>query len=406
MSWTGDSTGRARRPIAVVLGGLLCAAAIALPADAERGADQSVEVSYTGLGAERVKTVPIAKRSGAKTRVVMSLPPEKVGAIGPNDSIWAGAEVEVSTTCLEPMPKCVGKIYHFSPYVKARLVLAGSPKATGRDNTTPIGKPKRQRCYQELPNRNHHCVVPISGLRNLSGADNLPCDRCHVNLLLDVYHPKAKRGNVLVVGTDQDHEISQDKGNLSAAVYDPGPPPPVQPIVSRKRSRQRLPVAPQHSSSRTQVVVMSRRLNELKAGEQLVIDADVKVRTGHLGYGALLQSQLVLSEKAGSIRRKGTPGKIASGKGIVTAQNGFNCTPGKSGHRSPCTVRKLGAVKIFKDARTRPEQGEGPFVPLYVNLIMSSKAEYGGHRHNSGDSAKILKSSKLTVTRYGPEFRR
>jgi len=63
-------------------------------------------------------------------------------------------------------------------------------------------------------------------------------------------------------------------------------------------------------------------------------------------------------------------------------------------------------VRIFKDARTRPEQGEGAFVPLYVNLVMSSKAEFNGHRHGPGDFAKIVKGSKISVTRYGPEFRR
>lgn len=137
-----------------------------------------------------------------------------------------------------------------------------------------------------------------------------------------------------------------------------------------------------------------------------MIDARIKVATKHLGYGTLLQSQLVLSERAGSISRRGTPGKIASSKGIVTAQNGFNCTRGKSGHTSPCTVRKLGGVKIFKDARTRPEQGEGPFVPLFVNLVMSSKAEFGGERHHPSDVAKIAKRGSLAVTRYGPEYRR
>jgi hypothetical protein len=385
---------------------LLCAAAVAVPAVAERGDERTVSVSYSGLGAERVKTVPIARSSGAKTRVVMSLPPEQVGPIGADDSVWAGGEVEVSVTCLEPMPKCVGKVYHFSPHVKGRLVLAGNPNASGKRNTTPIGKPKHMRCSQELPHRNHHCVLAFDGVRNLQGGDGLPCDRCHVNLLLDAYHPKAKKGQVLVVGTDQDHEISQDKGTLNAAVYDPGPPPPVAPVVSSARLKKQVPVAAQHSSSRQQVVVMSRRLNDLQAGEQLVIDANVKVKTGHLPYGALIQSQLVLSEKPGSTKRAGNPGKIASGKGVITAQNGFNCTRGKSGHRSPCTVRKLGAMKIFKDSRTRPEQGEGPFVPLYVNLVLSSKAEFGGHRHRSGDAAKVLKGSKITVLRYGPEYRR
>jgi hypothetical protein len=403
MSGTRSSSRRRFRPIAIALGAVLGAVAVALPASAERGVDQTVQVSYSGLGAERVKTVPITKNPGAKTRVVMSLPAAKVGNIRDGDSVWAGAEVEVSVTCLEPMPKCVGKIYHYSPHVKARLVLAPGPNASRKRNTLPIGKPKHLRCSQELPNRNHHCVLALDALRDVQ-AEDLPCDRCNVNLLLHAYHPKAKNGNVLVVGTDQDHAISQDKGTLNAAVHSPGPPS-VAPDVERRPSRRRIPVGAHHSSNLKEVVVMSERVNRLKAGEQLVVDADIRVKTGHLRYSALLQSQVVLSEKPGSIRRNGVPPKVANSHAVVTAQNGFNCTPGKSGHKSPCRIRKLGVVRIFRDARTKPTRGLGRFVPLYVNLVMASKAEYGGERHRSGDVAKVAKGAKLSVTRYGPEFR-
>ena len=160
-----------RRSIGVVLGALLCAVAISLPADAERGGDRTVKVSYTGLGAERVKTVPIAKNSGGKTRVAMSLGPAKVGQVGQNDSVWAGAEVEVSITCLEPMPKCVGKIYHYSPYVKARLVLARRPEGDGQVQHHPDRR-ARSTCAARRSCRTATTTAssPLSGLRNLSGA--------------------------------------------------------------------------------------------------------------------------------------------------------------------------------------------------------------------------------------------
>ena len=394
-----------RRLLAVGLGGALCTAVLALPADAQRGAGQTLEVSYSGLGAERIKTVPIGRSPGSKTRVAMSLPPGEVGPVSANDAVWAAAEVEVSVTCLEPIPQCVGRIYDFSPYVRARLVLAPGPDTAGEGNTMPISEWERVRCSQELPHRNHHCVIALEGARELRGAGNLPCDRCHVNLLVDAYHPLALLGNVIVIGSDGDDGIQQDKGTLNAAVWDPGPRPEVAPVRTRSLSTHRLPVAAQNGSGGKQKVVLSRRLNELRAGEQLLIEARARVKTHHLPYGTLLQSQLVLSEKPGSISRRGTPGKIASMKGMITAQNGFNCTRGKSGHTSPCLVRKLGVVKLFKDARTRPTLGEGPFVPLYVNLVMQSKAEYGGHRHRSGDKARV-REGVLEVTRFGPEYRR
>jgi hypothetical protein len=391
--------------VPALAGALLCAVAIALPAAAERGVDQTVDVSTTGLNAERIKTIPIAKRQGQKPRVVMSLSPDEVGGVQPGDAVWAGAEVEVSVTCLEPMRQCVGKIYRYSPFVRAQLVLAdGSDDAGG--NTTPISEPKKLQCSQKLPHRNHHCVLALDGLREIKAGTDLPCVRCNVNLVLEAYNPSAKKGHVVVVGTDADNgAIKQDKGMLNAAVFEPGPPPSIAPDVTRGLSTRRLPVAPQFSGSKKKTIVISQRLPDLREDEQLVIDARLKLKTKHLGYGALLQSQMILSEKPGSTSSGGVPAKVATSKGRITALNGFNCTRGQSGHKSPCTVRKLGVVRLLKDARARPgREDPGPFVPLYVNIVMQSKAEFGGHRHRSGDAAKI-KGGEIQVDRYGPEYR-
>ena len=380
--------------------------AVALPASAERGAGQTVDVAHTGINAERVKTVPIARKPGAKPRVAMALPPSEVGPVKPGDSVYAAGEVEVSVTCLEPMPQCVGKIYHFSPYVRARLVLGTSAGATGDASTTPISDWRKLQCSQKLPHRNHHCVLPVEGARQIAGGDALACDRCYVNMVVEAYHGSARRGNVIVVGSDSDDGISQNKGTLNSAVFNPGPRPDVAPVVTRKPSTRRIPVASQSGAGFVKKVVLSRRLDALKQGEQLLIDARIDVKTGHLPYGTLLQSQVVLSEKRGSTRRNGVPAKIASEGGLITAQNGFNCTRGPSAHRSPCTVRKLGAVTIFKDARTKPDRNLGPEVPLFVNLVIQSKAEYGGQRHRAGDVARVARRGSLSVTRYGPEYRR
>jgi len=382
---------------------LLCAVAVGTAVAAQRG-EPNVNPAQTGFGAERVKTVPIAKNSGAKTRSVMSLGPDEVGPIGANDAIWAGGEVEVSVTCLERMPQCVGSSYHYSPHVKARLVLAGNPNATSKKNTAPIGKPVHLRCSQDLPHRNHHCVLSVQGTRRLKAGDNLPCDRCHVNLLVDAYHPAAKSNNVIVVGSDDDRGIEQDKGMLNSVVFDPGPPPDVPPIVSRRSATGKVPVAGTGGNG-PKKVIYSRRLNELREGEVLIVTAKATQKISHLPYNVLMQSQLILSEKPGSVSRRGTPGKVATLDGVVTAQNGFNCTQGRSGHSDPCAIRKVGLVKILKDARLHPERGEGPFVPLYVNLVVQNREILGGRgsRHRPGDAIKVpRKGGFLEVRRYGP----
>ena len=390
------------------IGAALCTVAVALPAQAQLGEAQKVKVSSTGLGAERIKTVPIGKRSGQKPRVVMSLSPDQLGRIDPGDSVWVGGEVEVSTTCLEPMRQCIGRIYHFSPTVRLRAVLAGSSKAT---QGVPVGGSERLRCSQKLPHRNHHCVIVLEGTTDLKSSQALPCSpNCNLNLVVDASHPGARRGQVLVVGVDTNAgTVSQKKGTLSAAVSRPGLFPAVAPIVQTKPSRRRLAVGAQYSGAGGEKkVVMSRRLDNLREGEQLVVDTRLKVKTGHLPYGTLLQSFLVLSEKPYSASRVGLPSKVASFKGKITAQNGFNCTRGRSGHRSPCLIRKVGVVRILRDVRARPdarhEEDRGPFQPLYVNLVMQSAAQFGGHRHRRSDTAKIASRGSLAVTRFGAEL--
>ena len=390
---------------ALVAGVVAASTAVALPALADHLGGSSVEVAHSGLNAEKVKTVPITRRAGAKPRVAMTLPPDEVGSIRDGDAVYASGEVEVSVTCLEPMPKCVGKIYHFSPYVRARLVLAPSATARKPSNTTPITPWKRIQCSQKLPNRNHHCVIALDGRRDVSGGTALACDRCYVSMLLEAYHGSARRGQVVVVGSDSDSGIRQDKGTLNSALLHHGGTKG-QVVTTRKPSTRRVPVASQGGAGFEKKVVLSRRLVGLKRGEQVLVDGRIRVRTGHLRYGTLLQTQVVLSDKRWSVRRNGVAAKVGSDKGIITAQNGFNCTRGPSAHRSPCLVRKLGAFTVLRDAVRKPLRGEGPAVPQFVNLVMQTKAEYGGERHRSSDTVRIARKGALRVTRFGPELKR
>jgi hypothetical protein len=392
-------------PFAMSACALVAVAAVALPADARQGTEQTVNVALSGFNAERIKKAPIAKRSGGKVRVAMSLPPSDVGQINDGDAVWAGSEIEISVTCLERIPQCVGRSYHYTPHVKARLVLAPSADAKSPRNTVPLGG-KRMRCAQDLPNRNHHCVLAVEGARLVRENDALPCDRCYVNLLIDAFHRSARKGHVIVIGADGDRGIEQDKGMVHSAVFDPGPPPAVPPIVSNRPSAKRVAVG--GSGNGPKKVIYSRRLNELRAGEQLIVTAKAVQKIGHLPYNVLMQSQLLLSEKSGSTGHIGVPIKVASLKGRISAQNGFNCTQGRSGHANPCVIRKVAAFKITRDARAKPERGEGPFVPLFVNLVVQNREIVAGgrSRHRAGDHTKIArKAGFIKVRRYGPEFR-
>jgi hypothetical protein len=393
MIGTGDSRIRGfvrRRPLAVLLAALLGTGAVALPALALQGDNQVVRPALSGLGAERIKTVPIAKKSGGKPRVAMSLSPAKVGNVGAGDAIWAGAEIELSVTCLEAMPQCVGSRYRYSPHIKARLVLASSANGTGK-NTTPITKAAHMRCSQEQPNRNHHCVMTVDGSRQLK-ADSLSCGRCWVNLVIDAYHHSARGGNVIVVGSDDDHGIEQDKGMINSVVFDPGPVPDVRRVVESRSTTGHVPIGGRGGNG-PRKVIFSRRVDELRAGEVLVVKAKAIQKIGHLPHHVLMQSQLILSQQRTSTKHAGIPGQSASHEGVITAQNGFNCTQGHSGHSNPCVIRKVGVVKMLRDARTKPKRGEGPFVPLFVNLVVQNR--------EIGDAARLLGGRQTNVSRKG-----
>ena len=104
-------------------------------------------------------------------------------------------------------------------------------------------------------------MLALDGLREIKAGTDLPCVRCNVNLVLEAYNPSARKGHVVVVGTDADSgAIKQDKGMLNAAVFEPGPPPSIAPDVTRSLSTRRLPVAPQFSGSKKKTIVISQRL--------------------------------------------------------------------------------------------------------------------------------------------------
>ena len=397
--------GRRRLGVLGALGALLCGAAIGLPSGAVGGgpAGQTLHLAQSGFGAERVKTIPITRRKGRKPRVVMSLPPAEVGDAGVDDSVWAGAEFEISVTCLEPIPQCVGKIYHYSPNYRARLVLAGGPKVTAGDKVMPLTDWRAQTCSQDLPHRNHHCVMALWGDRRITAPP--VCQTCYVNLIVEAYHRQAKRGNVVVVGSDEDNGIVQDKGMLNAGVFKPGPPPAVNPLITRSRSRSKLGIGGPGSSGPKEVLYSQRINPDILRHEQLIVKAVATQKIGHLTFNVLMQSQLIVSDRPGSDRRAGIAAKVTSLGGVVSAQNGFNCTQGPSGHDDPCKIRKVGVVSLIKNAQTMPNRDLGPFVPLFVNLVVQNReiGIQGGWR--PGDAARIpRRGGFIEVHRFGPEF--
>ncbi len=350
---------------------------------------------------EKEKTIPITKRAGGAPRVVASLPPEQVGNVQPGGTVEGFAEIEVSVTCLEPSPQCIGKRYTFSPDVSAQLVLAKSAKDR---NGLAVGKPVKIECSQQLPDRNHHCRLVINRSRTIDRDDRLPCASCHLNVVMTAWHHEAKKGNVLVIGGDSDHGVEQGKAALSSANFSASPAAfKTSRIGPGNRVRSRVPIVDRSSSSQ-EVVVYSLPLQELHRGEQLLVDARAVLSIKGLPYNVLIQPELIVAEGPKETEFTGLPVQVFTNNGKISNENGANCTRGKSYFTDPCHVRKVGAARIIRNARSKPRNDKGPYKTLYLNLVVGASQEFGGNHHSS-DAAKVL-SGSIKVRRYGPEYAR
>ncbi len=106
----GDPT-RSRRTVAL----LAALAALVVPAAAHAADPPKAEIATSGNDSELLQKVPISKQPGARDRVAMRLGPDQLKPIQVGDRLRASAEVQVSTTCVEKGPRCIGRSYDVEP---------------------------------------------------------------------------------------------------------------------------------------------------------------------------------------------------------------------------------------------------------------------------------------------------
>ncbi len=342
-----------------------------------------VHVSTTGDNSELVDRIPIARRRGAEPRVVMSLGPQRLPLLRPGDHLGISSEVQLTVNCDKRSPRCVGPIYHYNPKVDVALRLTDS---AGSTHGRLLARPKHSVCRQRLPDREHHCVIVFTGAgMRIGRADSLPCpaDGCFVNLVIDSHNRHSGRGDSLLVGGNRpDGSIPQDRGRINAIVRSPADGAYPKPRVSRARVHKVLPLDLKPR------VVYSQRLGNVRAGDQLEVQATVFTNIARLRYAAVTTTKVILAET-----RLGThPGALArdvGGDGEITEGNGYNCTQNKA----TCISRKAGVLKITKDARSAGEPR-----PLYVNVVVIVGPKR--KRARPGDRDRVLGRGDLEVTRY------
>ena len=341
-----------------------------------------VRVATSGGYSERIKKLPITKRAGDKTRVVMSLSPKKLPRLRRGDRLKLTSEVQATLNCPEKIPRCVGPPYRYDPEVGTKLILARSANSKRGLN---LGRTKRTDCQQHRP-REHHCVFVMTkaGVR-VKNPKRLPCppDRCFVNLVMDASNRAAGKGDVLLIGGNKPSgAIPQDRGRINAVLLHPANGKHPKPRRTKSRVTPELPLDLKRH------VVFSQKLRNVKAGQQIAVDAEAVTKRAGLPYSVRTSSQLII---AGS-RTEAEPGPFArrlGGKGEIGEANGFNCTR----DRGFCTTRKVGVLRFARSSKLK-----GKFRPVYVNLIMI----VGPKRFEaqSGDRYDVLRRGGLRVTRY------
>jgi hypothetical protein len=385
-------------PAPVALGAALALAAAALAAIAAP-ADAGVRTASTVDGkAERVKTLPISKRPWAEARSIMSVGPEGAGELIAGDRLEAAGDFEISV-CLKPNPRhpgnghpCVGDIYSYNPTIRAKLVLAPSESATASAATEQIGRTQSLTCTQNLPARNHHCVVsvPWSGFK-IKDPASLPCRAadCHINMVVSAFHPSAGSGEKVVVGSSDDKKrIQQGLAKLNVVRHRPGKGRPSK-VWRGGRATKKVPIVREGGDIK-RTVIYSAKVSRLKPGDQLVVDARARVGITHLPYNVFQRTEVVFANTKHSTKASG---KVLGTTGRASASNGINCTQGGSAHARICDLRKSGVLSVSKKAK-------GPF---YVNLVVGQQAigiDSQTAKWRASHRGRVKKTGYVRVERY------
>lgn len=384
------------------VGRLVCAgvaiAAVAILAAAALGAGDaprpSVEVATTGNDSELVKTVAITRRAGRRPQVAMSMGPGRLPDLERGDRLRVSAELQVTNNCNYRSPRCVGPVYHYDPRVRARLVLGPDARTTGGLGALRLGAPESETCTQRRPDFEHHCVLVFTGAELVVGdPGRLPCalDRCHVNLVVDAHSPRARRGDLLMVGGQRpDGRIPQDRGRINAVRLRDVRPRDFERDATDHRRRRHLRLDFHRR------VAYSLRLDRLREAEQLEVGATLRTDISRLRYAVRTSARLILADSPTAVRQGNFVRHHALDRGEIAENNGSNCTRAEG----RCTYRKAGVLELRRSA----VDGRGRPVPLYVNLVtvFGPKAREA----RAGDRVALRRRGGIEVRRYPPALNR
>ena len=347
-------------------------------------AGSSIEIGSTGNSPELLQTIPIVTDAAKGRRVVLSfgagsetdLPLPKIAG---GDRLEVLAELELTTDApVANHPGRIGNVYAYAPKVEATLLLAADPEAIEAKSGRAIALAKPW--ADAVSHEHHHAVVTFGDGEVVVPTQGLPWQGpSFVNVVVSASHPKAKQGDLLLVGqNEKTPTVVQDMAGIRVVRF--------RPATAKAPAAQRdsgclcagVPIAKQPT------VVFSHELTDAAEGERLLVKARLVTDAAGLGGAARISTRLFLATDAGQLEPDGSAKDFATWKGHLSKVTGFNCLPGEG----PRTSRKYGVATIR----------ETPGRSLYVNLVAVSAAPFGGT-----DPRDVLRidtaKSMLEVTR-------
>jgi hypothetical protein len=333
---------------------------------------------------ELVDRLPITREPGREPRVVLSLSTEdgqdenRIPGLKPGDRLRVMSEIAVTTDHFD-RDHAVASPYSFDPLVAGVLLLAPDAKATRSAGKAIELASGRHRCS----NKQHHSVIRLEG-EYVVPDRGLPWEgAAHLLVVLSAAHRDADGKQILIVGQNEpDGSIGQDMARLSVvrlrglAVEDG---------KQEGSNTKRAGALPLETEKR---VVYSLDLGKPKAGEQFVTRLAMPTDSRHLKAPARLSTRIVLADDPDGVDESAHAGQVATFKGRVARNNGFNTMSGRDK-----TERKA-VFRIDKDVDR----------PLFLNVVATAGTAGYDKQHGSGAAMKVEDGGRLEVRRFSADL--
>ena len=280
------------------------------PREPQGGQGPRVLVGSTGNSPELVETIPIATELGASRQVVLSFGAQSktdspLPDLAPGDRLEVFAELEVTTDAEDPNhPGLVGSAYSYAPKVEASLLLAAGPEVSkpGR-RAIELAKPWRG----ELSHQKHHGVIDFAAKFEIPDAGLPWSGPVCINVVLAAAHRKASSGNVLLIGqNEKTPTVVQDMAGIRVVRSRRG--------AAGRAERNDSCLVAAVPVAKLATVVLSHRLDDLAAGEQLLVVANLVTDASPLGYAARISTRLFLADGPDQLEPGGRPPGSPAGR--------------------------------------------------------------------------------------------